>query len=97
MTLKLEPVFDYVMGIQMGQGGIQKIPALTPLDILSEMTPTYVIATGVTFFADMQESDQERYKNMVAGARDQMEQVRIRKNTGIQLVTNLPPTNTLRG
>jgi len=90
---EIKPVFDYAVPMQIQQNGIQKIPALTPLDMLGEECAAYVQITGLIFFEDMQETDRTRYKTFVAATRDQMSMNRMKRETGIEVVPGMPANN----
>lgn len=90
LWVTLNPAFDYVVQLQPTPQGITKIPILTPLDMFSEPCPLRVLATSFVLFEDMQDSDRERYKKFVAQTMAEMMKARVKKTTGIELVSQIP-------
>lgn len=83
-TVRLDPVFDYHLQLQLGPNGAAKIPVITPLDMIEEPCPLYVVPNALILFEDMQAEDRKRYESFVDSA---MQDIRTRKlkRAGIEL------------
>ncbi len=90
---KLAPAFELhtgMMPIMTQQGpAMQHVVQVLPIDGAKGPTTVHVMIDALHLFAEMQEEDAERHKNLVMSFMDQVQQARAAKS-GITLAKAMP-------